>query len=367
MRQILRSHRVSPSGRRRGVTLVELLVVIAIIGVLVGLLVPAVQAAREVARRLQCANNLRQLGLAVHSYSAAAKFFPPGRLVAVSPSDNLTASANANATTGNGSCFSAFAYLLPQLDQGMIYEQVNFSSGPDTAANDAMSIIQPPVFLCPSDNGVRNLAQGTGFAGVTNYVLNTGTTFPVSPRNPNGIPVTGIFFENSRTRFADIIDGTSQTICISEQVLSDLNDKSNVAGNWNGAIPSTGFVLTTGNNNTNNGPELLLYPQDCVSGNRLQLTRGNRILYGAPGHTMYNHVRGPNDLQIDCRGGLPHSQRNVYWWSRLTHNIAAHSKHIAGLQSLYCDGHVQFIPSSVDLTVWRGLGSRGTGEVTQEY
>ena len=353
--------------RRAAMTLVELLVVIAIIGILVGLLLPAVQAAREAARRFQCSNNLKQIGLAIHNYASAMKSFPPGRLVAISLSDNLTASANANATTGNGSCFSAFAYLLPQLDQGVIYEQINFNSGPDTAANDSMSIIQPPVFLCPSDNGVRNLAQGTGFAGVTNYVLNTGTTLPVSLRNPSGIPVTGIFFENSRIRFADITDGTSQTICASEQVLSDPNDKGNAAGNWNGAIPSTGFVLTTGNNNTNSGPELLQYPQDCLIGNRLQLTRGNRILYGAPGHTMYNHIRGPNDLQIDCRGGLPHSQRNVYWWSRLTHNVAAHSKHISGTQALFCDGHVQFIPSTVDLAVWRGLGSRGNGEILSEH
>ena len=82
---------------------------------------------------------------------------------------------------------------------------------------------------------------------------------------------------------------------------------------------------------------------------------------------MYNHIRGPNDLQIDCRGGLPHSQRNAYWWSRLTHNVAAHSKHISGTQALFCDGHVQFIPSTVDLTIWRGLGSRGNGEILSEY
>jgi prepilin-type N-terminal cleavage/methylation domain-containing protein/prepilin-type processing-associated H-X9-DG protein len=353
--------------RRRAMTLVELLVVIAIIGILVGLLLPAVQAAREAARRIQCVNNLKQLGLAMHNYASSHRSFPPGRLVAVSPSDNLTASANANATTGNGSCFSAYAFLLPQLEQSVIYNQISFNSGPDTAANNDMSITQPPVFVCPSDSGLRSLTQGTGFAGVTNYVLNTGTTFAVSPKNPAGVQVTGVFFENSRIRFADITDGTSQTICISEQIVSDPNDPANSSGNWNGATPTTGFALTTGNNNTNAGPELLNYPQDCVSGNKLQLTRGNRLLYGAPGHTMYNHIRGPNDKQIDCRGGLPHSQRNFYWWSRLSHNVAAHSKHTGGVHALFCDGQVQFIATTIELSTWNSMGSRSGSEVLGEF
>lgn len=348
-------------------TLVELLVVLAIVGILSGLLLPAVQAAREAARRIQCANNLKQLGLALHNYAASHSSIPPGRLVAISPFDNLTASANRNATTGNGSCFSAYAFLLPHLELSVVYDQINFNSGPDTPANDAMSVTQPSVFVCPSDSGLRVLVQGTGFVGVTNYVLNTGTTLPVSLRNPAGSQVTGVFFENSRVRLADIIDGTSQTICISEQVLSDPNDSASNGGIWNGHTPTTGFLLTSGNNNTNLGPELLSYPQDCLAGNKLQLSRGNRLLYGAPGHTMYNHLRAPNDTQIDCRGGLPHSQRNFYWWSRLSRNVAAHSKHSGGVHTVFCDGHVQFVANSVELSVWGGLGSRAGQDVFPEF
>ncbi len=350
-----------------GFTLIELLVVMAIIAILVALLLPAVQQAREAARRSQCKNNLKQLGLALHNYAETCGTFPPGRIVYISPSDDMTPSANGGATTGNGNCFSAFAQMLPQLDQGVIFNQINFNSGPDTAANTTMSIVQPDVFLCPTDLGLRNLAQGTGFAGVTNYVLNTGTTFSVSLNNPSRTPVTGIFYENSKVRFRDIVDGTSQTVCISEQVLSDPGDPANNAGNWNGNTPTTGFVLTTGNNNTSNGPELINYPGDCVAGNKLQLTRGNRILYGAPGHTMYNHLRGPNDKQIDCRGGLPHSQRNYYWWSRLSHSIAAHSRHVGGVHSLFCDGHVQFVSENIDRLIWQGLGSREGGEIVGEF
>ena len=227
----------------------------------------------------------------MHNYADAFGGFPPGRIVNVSPGDNLTASANGNATTGTGDCFSAFAQLLPQLDQTVIFSQIDFNNGPDTTSNNSISIIQPPVFVCPSDSGLKSLAQGTGFAGVTNYVMNTGTTFSVSPKNPSNHPVTGIFFENSFVKIGHITDGTSQTVCLSEQVLSNPNDTTNNAGNWTGGTPSTGFVLTTGNNNTNAGPELLNYPGDCVAGGKLQLTRGNRLLYGAGTHDVQPHPR----------------------------------------------------------------------------
>jgi prepilin-type N-terminal cleavage/methylation domain-containing protein len=101
--------------RHSGFTLVELLVVVSTIGLLVGLLLPAVQQAREAARRVQCVNNLKQLGLAMHNFESALRALPPGRQVSISPTDNLTAGANGNATTGNGTCFSAYAFLLPHL------------------------------------------------------------------------------------------------------------------------------------------------------------------------------------------------------------------------------------------------------------
>ena len=353
--------------RRDGFTLIELLVVIAIIAVSIALLLPTVQMARESARRSQCRNNLKQIGLGLHNYADSFGAFPPGRIVNVSPTDNLTQSANSGATTGNGNCFSAFAQMLPHLDQGTLYNQINFSSGPDTAVNNGPSITSIAMLKCPTDFGVSNLVQGTGYAAVTNYALNTGTTFWVSPKNPYGKPVTGIFFENSYVPFGRIIDGTSQTICVSEQVLTNPSDPTNSGGTWTGKTPSTGFVLTTGNNNSSSAPELLNYPGDCLPGNNLQTDRGNRLLYAAPGHTMYNHIRGPNDTAIDCRGGLPQSARNFWFWSRLSHNIASHSRHTGGVHSLFCDGHVQFISSNIDLTTWTALGSYALQELIGEY
>ena len=82
---------------------------------------------------------------------------------------------------------------------------------------------------------------------------------------------------------------------------------------------------------------------------------------------MYNHMRPPNNPAIDCRGGLPHSQRNFYWWSRLSHNVAAHSRHVVGVHALFCDGHVDFISNSVDLSIWAGLGSRNEGEILSDF
>jgi prepilin-type processing-associated H-X9-DG protein len=111
------------------------------------------------------------------------------------------------------------------------------------------------------------------------------------------------------------------------------------------------------------GPELTNYASQCSGeGLRLQQTRGSRWLYGAPGHSMYNHMRGPNDPGIDCRGGLPHSIRSAQWWDRLSLNIAARSRHPGGVHALFCDGHVQFAANGIDPRTWQALGSRNGRE-----
>jgi prepilin-type N-terminal cleavage/methylation domain-containing protein/prepilin-type processing-associated H-X9-DG protein len=333
--------------RRRAFTLIELLVVIAIIAVLIALLLPAVQQAREAARRSQCRNNLKQIGLALHSYHEALNTLPPGRLVTT--------------VDGNGHCFAAYAHLLPHLDQVPLYNQINFSANPDSGAANLGPLAQRlQVLLCPSD---RDDILQPGSA-VHSYPLNTGTTFPVSPRNAGGVPVTGIFFENSRVRFADITDGTSQTVCISETVHSQVGGPTT----WDGVSATNGFALTQGNDNGLNGPELTSYPSQCSgSGLLIQQTRGSKWLYGAPGHSMYNHIRVPNDPGVDCRGGIPHSNKTDALWKTLSHNIAAHSQHTGGVHALFCDGHVQFVSSNINLATWQSLGSRSGGEVVSDF
>ena len=331
-----------PARKRRGFTLIELLVVIAIIAVLIALLLPAVQAAREAARRTQCRNNLKQIGIALHNYHDVQRMFPPGR--------------ERSLVDHHGRCYSAYAHILPQLEQTNAFKKVDFQLDPEDAKNVLVMDDPIPGFLCPSDFSWVNLQVNRA---VHNYPLCTGTTFPVSPRNPGGVPVTGVFYEDSSTKLRDITDGTSYTVCISETVRSQLNGPTK----WDGVSITNGFVLTLGNNNSTVGPELTNYASQChVVGLTLQQTRGSGWLYGAPGHSMYNHIRGPNDLDIDCRGGLPHSADTNFYWDRLSHNITAHSRHAKGVFALYCDGHVSFTSDSIDLATWQALASRSGSE-----
>ncbi len=331
---------------RRGFTLIELLVVIAIIAVLISLLLPAVQSAREAARRAQCANHLKQIGLGLHNYASAHNAFPPGRI-----NSHLA---------GNGNTWGAYAQMLPQLELTPVYNAFNFSLSPDLdLANTTGAAIFVAVFLCPSDPSPPEYAQAN--YGMHNYPLNVGNQYSVVP-NPiaplSGQP-NGIFYENSAVKISAVTDGLSNTVAISESIRS-------VLGIGFAANPLNGFVIT-GNNKTT-GPPISSdadYLSLCVTSSPpgFQVTRGSKWHYGAPGHSLYNHRRGPNDRQVDCRGGLPHSDKADPQWSWLSLNVTSRSKHPGGVQSLFGDGHVAFLKDSVSLPVWQSLGSASGGEV----
>ncbi len=342
--------------RHRGFTLIELLVVIAIIAVLIALLLPAVQAAREAARRSQCVNNLKQIGLALHNYISVYSVLPPGRV-------------NSH-ITGQGNCWGAYAEILGQLDQQNLFNSFNFNLPPDTdptttpaAANVTGFTTFLSVLICPSDSPEVLVPVGNGNYATHNYPMNTGSGYSVvqNPAPPLTDRPNGVLFENSAISPAAIVDGMSSTIAISETIRS-------IPGATYANNPRDVFLIT-GNNSTT-GPPITSdadYVNLCLSlpptTTQFQDTRGVRWHYGAPGHSLYNHRRAPNDLRPDCRGGLPHSNRTDPIWNWLSQNITTRSMHPSGVNSLVCDGHVTFIKNSVNVLVWQSLGSRNGGEV----
>ncbi len=329
---------------RRGFTLIELLVVIAIIGVLVALLLPAVQAAREAARRVQCSNNLKQIGMAMHNYLAALNVLPPGRI-------------NSH-VAGQGNCWGAYAQMLPYLEQPAAYAGFNFSLSPDASpANTTSATLYLSVLACPSDGPYR---QAQANYGMHNYPLNVGANTSVvqRPAPPLANVPNGVFYENSAESPATISDGMSQTAAVGETIRSDPD-----LGNAN---LLNGFVIT--GNNATSGPPIVdddSYNLQCVSAAPpvvLQVTRGSKWHYGAPGHSLYNHRRPPNDLRVDCRGGLPHSNRSDPLWNHLSLNVTARSRHPGGVNMLLADGHVRFFKNAIAPAVWQALGSARGGE-----
>jgi prepilin-type N-terminal cleavage/methylation domain-containing protein len=232
-----------PSSQRRAFTLIELLVVIAIIGILIALLLPAVQKIREAAARMQCTNNLKQIGLALHNYHDSFNMFPPGYV-----DGNLVPASTPDNDVGPGWGWSSF--LLPDLEQGNVYNQINFNQKCAMGVN--VQICQTPlkVFQCPSDpyqqtfpiydstfstpiamvahsnylgcngweecfNNAGGGAQGQGADGLTGGF---------------GAAGNGLFFRNSKSRFADVSDGLSNTIFVGER------SGNHSPSTWTGAV-----------------------------------------------------------------------------------------------------------------------------------
>ena len=237
--------------RRRGFTLIELLVVIAIIGVLIALLLPAVQAAREAARRTQCVNNLKQMGLALQNYHDALGSFPPSYVANAPFKDGATDTANG---------WGWQAMILPQMEQAPVYSSINFSLPVELPQNTTAIQTRMTAYLCPSDippPGLFGVTDASGtvlvMAAPTSYAACVGgdesdTTTGIN----NDGKGTGIMFRNSAIRIADVIDGTSNTILAGERAWAISS------GPWGGVV--TNGVLNRGPYNPCPRTGALYYP-----------------------------------------------------------------------------------------------------------
>ena len=228
MNAALRSRHRNPFG----FTLIELLVVIAIIAILIALLLPAVQQAREAARRSQCKNNLKQLGLALHNYHDIHRVFPSG----VVDSNPATSSPGDAANNSNGLAWGTM--ILPMIDQAPLFNQIGTQTGGftrswqdangDGTLGDAIAAAKTilPAFICPSDP-MGGLNTDKGSFGKSNYLGNAGRgAVQTTSTGAAAGAKNGMFFENSKRRFRDITDGTSNTFFITERTTK--NDASGV-------------------------------------------------------------------------------------------------------------------------------------------
>jgi prepilin-type N-terminal cleavage/methylation domain-containing protein len=345
--------------RRTGFTLIELLVVIAIIAVLIALLLPAVQMAREAARKTQCRNNLKQIGLAMHNYHSTFN---------VLPAEETHYVENYNWTGSNmGNFFTHKVAILPYLDGDGIYNAVNFSHGcrsswagePDTNATARRTLIE--AYICPSD---PNIGQFNRIVGAdwtaTNYSANVGTWLGSNTRADGVLPLAPLSWAwTDYLSIKDVTDGTANTSMMAEIAVGRW-DFDTVAGQED---PKTAIYNVSGPgavwlSPANNETAQDTMRQACLSAQSSQVWSWMGHLKGWGSYwegdayywRYYNHLLGPNKPWCANNGDLN-------WGAR-----PAGSYHPGSANHLMVDGTVRSISDGVDARVYRAIGTRGGRE-----
>ena len=332
--------KIQPRHQRHfGFTLIELLVVIAIIAVLIALLLPAVQAAREAARRMQCANNLKQIGLALHNYHSGWNTFPVGFLYAYTGVLPISSPSQYR--------WSALAQMAPQLEQANLFNALNFdfpiahmpTGGPTPfwpyfPANTTVMATQVALFLCPSDGAPAPTAE----SGPTNYAFCSGD----GSNGGDATSANGSFILGPPQSVATLTDGTSLTAAASEQLVG-------IAGPYSQTtVMPIPVPLNRAMARVAAAP---LTDDTCAaSGAGWLLNKGSSWWDGNYQNALYNHYLPPNAGRPDCI-----VYHNPGWKT-------ARSFHPGGINLLYCDGHVAFAKNAVNLSIWRAISTRAGGE-----
>lgn len=305
----------------QGFTLIELLVVIAVIAVLIALLLPAVQKVRESANRMKCTNNLKQFGVALHTYHDSQKKMPPGNY------------------TNDGSFFGYpripfLMYLLPYVEQDNLYKQVVFTDtysggfwSDPTSANVVKNVV--PLFYCPSD-GYGGLTKAISTA--TTSLINYGACMGVTNQTDTTAAVhLTVFAVNYGAQFRDISDGLSNTLAMSEILTGAPNDWRNSA--WIGNCCHSSFYV--GNTPNTSSPDVLVDSGQCTGGAVTDTSKG-----------------------LQCVQGSGSGTDNVSF---------SRSRHPGGVNSLLCDGSVRFFSNNINAVTWLNLGKMADGQVLGDF
>jgi len=319
--------------QRSGFTLIELLVVIAIIAILIGLLLPAVQKVREAANRMKCANNLKQIGLALHNYESTFQVFPQAGTYPIG---------------ATGDSFSVQAHLLPYIEQENLKNLINFNVS--YALQPLVTQQRVSTYICPSEINAKPRTDGMLVHYPLNYGVNMGTWFvydPVSQQAGNGALVV-----NRNTTVADFTDGMSNTIGFAEikAYTPYLRDSNNPTG-LGVAPPSDPNVVAGfgGNFKADSGHTEWVDARVHQAG----------ITMTFPPNTKVSYTNGGVNYDIDFNSAREGKSTTGTCYAVVT----SRSYHSGGVNGLLMDGSVRFFRNTIRIDTWRALGTANGGEV----